>query len=110
MEERKYTANEVHQIVDMVLRTMDFRPTPGAEYGVKNLDNGIAHDTSPSAKVVLTVQEAAEELGISKPKMYELVRAGKFHTVNIGKKILISRQSMLDWIKKGDSWYGKEAC
>lgn len=110
MEERKYTASEVHQIVDMVLRTMDFRPAPGTEYGVKNLDNGIAHDTSPSAKVVLTVQEAAEELGISKPKMYEIIRAGKLHTVNIGKKILISRQSMLDWIKKGDSWYGKEAC
>ena len=110
MEERKYTASEVHQIVDMVLRTMDYHTAPVENREQTNLDNGIAHDTSPSAKVVLTVQEAAEELGISKPKVYELVRAGKFHTVNIGKKILISRQSMLDWIKKGDSYYGKEAC
>ena len=38
----------------------------------------------------------------------ELVRAGKFRTVKVGKKIMISRQSLQDWIRKGEN-NGKEA-
>ena len=41
--------------------------------------------------------------------MYEMVRAGKVRSVKAGKKILISRQSLMDWLKKGDN-YGSEAC
>ena len=48
-------------------------------------------------------------IGISKPSMYEVVRAGKVRSVKVGKKILISRQSLLDWLKKGET-YGAEAC
>lgn len=108
MEKRTYTSDEVHQIVDMVLHTMDYPTTP--EESGAHLDNSIPLKTSPSGtKVALTVREAAEEIGISKPKMYELVRSGKFNTVQIGKNTLISRQSLMDWIRKGDS-YGKKAC
>ena len=89
---------------------LDDLPCPSCGYRPVQWKHRYTRTSMFIAKVVLTVQEAAEELGISKPKVYELVRAGKFHTVNIGKKILISRQSMLDWIKKGDSYYGKEAC
>ena len=110
MEERKYTANEVHQIVDMVLRTMDFRPAPGAEYGVKNLENDISHNASSSAaKLSLTVSEAAGMIGICKPKMYELIRNGQVHAVKVGKKFLVSRQSILNWIQGGIE-NGKKAC
>ena len=59
-------------------------------------------------KVTLTVPEAAELIGICKPTMYEMVRAGKVRSVKIGKKILISRQSLMDWLKEGDSY--EEAC
>ena len=48
-------------------------------------------------------------IGISKPSMYEVVRAGKVRSVKVGKKILISRQSLMDWVKKGEN-YGAEAC
>lgn len=41
--------------------------------------------------------------------MYEMVHAGKVRSVKAGKKILISRQSLMDWLKKGDN-YGSEAC
>ena len=61
------------------------------------------------SKVTLTVSEAAEMIGISKPSMYEVVRAGKVRSVKVGKKILISRQSLMDWLKKGET-YGAEAC
>ena len=58
--------------------------------------------------MTLSVREAAELVGISKPKMYELVRAGKVRSVRVGKKILISRKSLMDWLEKGDSY--AEAC
>lgn len=48
-------------------------------------------------------------IGISKPSMYEVVRTGKVRSVKVGKKILISRQSLMDWLKKGEN-YGAEAC
>ena len=102
MDDRKYTADEVHQIVDMVLRSMDFHPAPVGNREQTNLDNDIAHVASSSdAKVSLTVSEAARMTGICRPKIYELVRSGQFHTVKIGKKILISRKSILEWIQGG---------
>ena len=110
MEERKYTAGEVHQILDMVLSQMNFRSAPGAEQEPKNLENDIAHKASSSdARLSLTVSEAAGMIGICKPKLYELIHSGQFHTVRIGKKILISRQSVLDWIQGGIE-DGKKAC
>ena len=100
--------DQVHQIVNEVLRKLD---CPGASLPeAEHLENQIPLNASPKdAKITLTVHEAAKLIGISKPKMYELVRAGKVRFVNVGKKILISRQSLLDWLMKGDS-NGKEAC
>ncbi|MBR5345856.1 MAG: helix-turn-helix domain-containing protein [Clostridia bacterium] len=103
-----YTKEQVLRIVEEAFRKMD--ETPALQQEPLNLDNDMPQKTSPeNTKVTLTVAEAAEVVGISKPKMYELVRAGKFRIVKIGKKILISRQSLMDWLKKGDS-YGKETC
>jgi excisionase family DNA binding protein len=75
----------------------------------EHLDNDIPQNSSPEAtKITLTVPEAARLIGISSPKMYELVRAGKLRSVRVGKKILISRKSLEDWIMKGDSY--EKAC
>ena len=103
-----YTKEQVLRIVEEAFRRMDETMAPQQE--PLNLDNDMPHNTSPeNTKVTLTVAEAAEVVGISKPKMYELVRSGKLRIVKIGKKILISRQSLMDWLKKGDN-YGKETC
>ena len=105
---RLYTNEQVHQIVDQVLLKLDEAVIPDPEPA--HLNNCISQKASPSRdKISLTIAEAAQLIGISRPKMYELVRTGQFHTVNIGKKILISRQSLMDWLKKGDN-YGPEAC
>lgn len=102
-----YTKEQVFRIVEEAFRRMDETMAPQEPL---NLDNDMPQNTSPeNAKVTLTVAEAAEVVGISKPKMYELVRSGKFRIVKIGKKILIYRQSLMDWLKKGDN-YGPEAC
>lgn len=103
-----YTKEQVLRIVEEAFRRMDETMAPQQE--LLNLDNDMPQNTSPeNTKVTLTVAEAAKVVGISKPKMYELVRSGKLRIVKIGKKILISRQSLMDWLKKGDN-YGSEAC
>ena len=107
MRNRFYTEGQVHQVVEEVLRRLDGTT---ALQEPEHLDNDIPQNSSPEhTKITLTVPEAAELIGICRPKMYEMVRAGKVRSVRAGKKILISRQSLLDWLKKGDN-YGSEAC
>ena len=106
MSMRFYTNEQVHQIVDQLLLQFD-EAAPGPE--LAHLKNDIPQQSSPENKVTLTVTEAAQLIGICKPKMYEIVRARKVRFVKVGKKILISRQSLLDWLKKGET-YGAEAC
>ncbi len=101
-----YTKEQVHQIVEELLLRLDGAAVPQRE--PEYLENDIPQNTSPeNTKMTLTIQEAAKLVGISKPKMYELVRAGKLRNVKVGKKILISRKSLTEWVTKGDS-YGKE--
>ena len=64
-------------------------------------------ETSPDSsqsfsgeKLTLSVQEAADLIGISKPKMFELLRSGEIPCKRIGKKILISHQVLVDWINQ----------
>ena len=106
MNMRFYTNEQVHQIVYQLLLQFD-EAAPGPEPA--HLKNYIPQQSSPENKVTLTVSEAAELIGISKPSMYEVVRTGKVRSVKVGKKILISRQSLMDWLKKGEN-YGAEAC
>ena len=97
MSMRFYTNEQVHQIVDQLLLQFD-KAAPGPEPA--HLNNDIPQQSSPENKVTLTVTEAAQLIGICKPKMYEIVRAGKVRFVKVGKKILISRQSLLDWLQE----------
>ena len=96
---RLYTKDEVLQVVEAALNAFDNTEAPLQE--PEHLDNDIPQKSSPvNAKVTLTVPEAAELIGICKPTMYEMVRAGKVRSVKVGKKILISRQSLMDWLKE----------
>ena len=102
MGNRIYTEEQVHQVVEEVLRRLD--GTAALQQEPEHLDNDIPQNSSPeNTKMTLTVQEAAQLVGICKPKMYELVRAGKVRSIKAGKKILISRRSLMDWLTKGDS-------
>ena len=44
-----------------------------------------------SEKKVLTIMEAAEELGISKGSAYEAARSGKIPTLRIGRRLIVPR-------------------
>ena len=102
MRNRLYTKDEVLQAVEAALNALDSTAAPAQE--PEHLDNDIPQNSSPeNTKVTLTVPEAAELVGICRPKMYELVRAGRVRSIKAGKKILISRSSLMDWLTKGDS-------
>ena len=106
MRNRLYTKDEVLQAVETALSALD---GTAALQEPEHLDNSIPQQSSPGTKMTLTVREAAEMIGISKPKMYELIREGEIPSIHVGKKIVIARQALLDWLSEGDT-NGKKAC
>ena len=59
--------------------------------------------------MTLSVSETAEMIGISKPKVYDLLREGKLPSIHVGKKIVIPKQAVIDWLSGGVS-NGEETC
>ncbi len=55
-------------------------------------------DRSKPEKLAVTVQEAADMLGVSKPTMFELLHTGSINHKRIGKKILIPYKTLVDWV------------
>ena len=88
-----YTSEQVQQMLDMVVRSLSRQ---GQNNTPVNLDNVINQVTPSDAKITLTVTEAADMLGISLPKMYEIVRMVRIPSIRVGKKIVISRQAVLE--------------
>ena len=51
-------------------------------------------------KMVLSVTEAAEALGISRRTMYELINREDFPAaLKVGRRRLISKELLADWVK-----------
>ena len=68
-----------------------------------NLDNGIHQPYAPlpqTEKLTLTVKEMQNMLGISRTEAYALVNQDDFPSFRIGKKILISRTGLYQWIDR----------
>ena len=106
MRNRLYTEEQVHQVVDEVLRRLD---STAALHEPEHLDNSISQQSSPGTKMTVSVREAAELIGISKPKMYELVHSNEIPSIHVGKKIVISRKALMDWLSEGET-NGKKTC
>jgi excisionase family DNA binding protein len=50
-------------------------------------------------KIALSVAEAAEALGVSKPTVYELIHRDDFPSFKIGARQLISRSGLEAWVQ-----------
>jgi len=75
-------------------------PRPGRN-ALKNLENAIQFQASPLyAKMALSVQEAAELLGISKGMLYKMIREKQIPAVHAGRRVILSKQALLEWLKK----------
>lgn len=55
---------------------------------------------APSARLTVTVEEAAALLGIGRNAAYEAVRAGTLPSARIGRRILIPRVSLDRWLQR----------
>jgi excisionase family DNA binding protein len=49
--------------------------------------------------LLLSVADAAKHLGVSRGMLYEMVNGGEITSVQIGRRRLISRQALLDFIE-----------
>ena len=102
-----YTKDNVPQVVEVALSALNNQSAPIQE--PMHLDNSTSQQSSPGTKMTLSVREAAELIGISKPKMYELIHCNEIPSIHVGKKIVIARQALMDWLSKGEG-NGKKAC
>lgn len=56
---------------------------------------------------LLRVEEVAEALGVTKSRVYDLVRAGLLPAVRLGRQIRIDEEALRDWVRKGgQAWPG----
>lgn len=83
-----YTPEQVETIASQAVK-----------YALQQISTPHLDSSIPQSSPAITITEAAQILRISKPKMYELIRSGQIHSINIGKKILVSRQSLFDWFE-----------
>ena len=49
-------------------------------------------------KLTLTAAEAAEALQVSKPVLYELCKQPGFPVIRVGRKVLIPRDRLREWV------------
>ena len=49
----------------------------------------MAADTEPAKKMTLTVEEAAEMIGISRAQAYRCVKRGELRAVQLGRRLVV---------------------
>lgn len=59
------------------------------------------------ATLTLSIAEAARELGVSRPTMYQIINREDFPAFRLGGRVLISRELLAEWVneqsRKGDT-------
>lgn len=64
----------------------------------KKYEFGVRNDANEALPLVLTVPEAAEKLRIGIGRCYELVRCGKLRNIKVGRRFLIPRTSIFEFL------------
>ena len=55
-------------------------------------------DARNEQRMALSVAEAAEALGISRPSLYALLDRPGFPSFRVGRRVLISREGLASWV------------
>jgi len=95
--EKLSPAEELHHISEQLEEIIQLLRS-GAESSTKET----SADLPPNDSEVMTVKEAAAMLRISLPKMYEFARSGRVHSLEVGRRVLISRSSLLSLLREGE--------
>jgi excisionase family DNA binding protein len=48
----------------------------------------------------LNAEEVAEFMGISRAKAYTLMHSEGFPTIHLGKRMMVSREKLLEWLEE----------
>lgn len=59
-------------------------------------------------RLTMSVQELSQQLGISKPKAYELVRSKGFPAIQIGRRIVIPTDGFKRWLIEQSNGRGSD--
>lgn len=51
-------------------------------------------------KLVYSVQEAAEQLGVGRTTVFELIRTGKLASIKIGQRRLVTRADVESFVER----------
>lgn len=51
-------------------------------------------------RLLLTVEEIAQELRICKKNAYDLTHRADFPTIKLGRRTLVSRDGLREWVRK----------
>ena len=54
--------------------------------------------TESIERIGVSILEAAKMLGISRPHFYPLIKEGKVRTISIGRRVLVSVQSLHEFV------------
>jgi len=60
-------------------------------------------------RLLLRVPEAAEQLGIGRTKIYELISTGELPTIHIGRAVRISVSALQKWVEEREQQEGLSA-
>ena len=55
-------------------------------------------DHAPSGRLALSVEEAAECLGVGRSAMYEAVKLGRVPVVRFGRRVLVPVHGLQQWL------------
>jgi len=59
-------------------------------------------------RLTMSVQELSHELGISKPKAYELVKSEGFPSIQIGRRIVVPTDGFKRWLSRQTGDVGRD--
>ena len=79
---------------------LPFGPLPPKEYLSANAANRKAVGGMSEGRLVVTVSEAAELLGISRGLAYELARAGQMPSLRLGRRLVVPRAALVTWLEQ----------
>lgn len=60
------------------------------------------HDTT-TARYTLTVAEAGQALNLGRQSIYELIRTGRLRAIHVGRKIIIPRDAIDEFLRPAAS-------
>lgn len=59
-------------------------------------------------KDVVTVYEVMEMLGLGRTAVYQIMQKGKIRTIKVGRKYVIPKQSVINFLTTGESIFRKD--